>query len=578
MTLLQAILIGMVYWMSTWSFFYGSTSIINRPMACAMWTGLILGDIKTGLMVGALVEPLYLAFTGAGGTVTNDRPAAGIIPTVVVIASGQGASGAAWEAAVALSVTVSLLMAQMHTLRRIVAATWVQMADNYAEKLDIRGIRMAGLVYTTLFKVALFWVPMTVIVYMGTATMAGLMTNMPIWLMRGFEVVGKMLPALGFAMTINVIGRRDLIPYFLAGFFFIKYTNFATMPAALLALFLAFVHLNIISRDRPEDEEDILHSSAEHQIDENKRILDKKDVTRMWLWWWFACEASNSFQRLQSLAYCICMIPSLKKLYGNNEDELREGLKRHLIFFNTQGIWGAVIHGIVLSMEEQRALGAPITIGAITGIKSGLMGPFAGIGDTIDWSTLQPLAWAMFIPVAATGNPMGVFAPWLIVFSVTWIEGYYFTHLGYRLGSRAALNVLQSGQVQRIITFLSVLGLFMMGVLSASMVDLQLLPHLNNNPEMPWLNFYFQFNLLNAIAPGILPIALIFVVYWYLNKGGGNMQKATIWILIIGLLGGIIGLFGFPVRPTKPAASLELIQMVEHTIPYLTNAIKSFIA
>ena len=100
---------------------------------------------------------------------------------------------------------------------------------------------------------------------------------------------------------------------------------------------------------------------------------------------------SNSFARLQSVAFCAAFIPVLKKLYGNDPEEYSAALTRHLMFFNTEGIWGSVVHGIVLAMEEQRALGAPIPIEAITGIKAGLMGPFAGIGDTIDWSTIKPL-------------------------------------------------------------------------------------------------------------------------------------------------------------------------------------------
>ena len=80
-------------------------------------------------------------------------------------------------------------------------------------------------------------------------------------------------------------------------------------------------------------------------------------------------------------------------------------MTRHLMFFNTQGIWGSVVHGIVLAMEEQRALGAPIPIEAITGIKAGLMGPFAGIGDTIDWSTCKTVSWqCWYLPLAEGGS------------------------------------------------------------------------------------------------------------------------------------------------------------------------------
>ena len=82
-------------------------------------------------------------------------------------------------------------------------------------------------------------------------------------------------------------------------------------------------------------------------------------------------------------------------------------IERHLAFFNAEGIWGAVIHGIVIAMEEQRALGLPISTEAISGVKVGMMGPLSGIGDTIDWSTLRPLLIALVLPLAENGSLVG---------------------------------------------------------------------------------------------------------------------------------------------------------------------------
>ena len=100
--------------------------------------------------------------------------------------------------------------------------------------------------------------------------------------------------------------------------------------------------------------------------------LTKKDITKsMWIYY-AGAELSNSYERLQSLVFCASMTPVLKKLYDTDE-ELSAALKRHLVFFNTEGILGAIIQGIVISMEEQKANGENITDDAITGIKTGLM-------------------------------------------------------------------------------------------------------------------------------------------------------------------------------------------------------------
>ena len=93
--------------------------------------------------------------------------------------------------------------------------------------------------------------------------------------------------------------------------------------------------------------------------------LTKKDITRsMWIYY-AGAELSNSYERLQSLVFCASMTPVLKKLYSTDE-ELSAALKRHLVFFNTEGTFGAIIQGIVISMEEQKANGENVTDEAVS--------------------------------------------------------------------------------------------------------------------------------------------------------------------------------------------------------------------
>ena len=538
MTLTQAILLGCYYWLYTCSLGYGFLNFMAQTIFACLFTGIILGDVPTAMKVAAVVQPLYMAFMGAGGTVAVDQAAAGLVAAAVVITS-KGSVPV--EQATVVAVPVALLAAQLHTIRRITAAAWVHMADRYAENLNFRGIYMAGLVYTNLWKIVIFWLPMSLAMYFGAASVATLMENLPEWLTRGLTVVSKLMPALGFAMTINVIGRKDLLPYFFAGFFFVAYTGTATMPTAMVALFLAFLHMTIQNVNKKEDESEggIFTKEQVEEIEGQKKILTKKDVFKMWVTWWWACEQSNSFERLQSLAFCICMIAPIKKLYAGNEEEQRAALKRHLIFFNTQGIWGSVIHGITLALEEQRAMGLPVAEQAIISVKNGLMGPFAGIGDTIDWSTIRPLSIAFFLPYAAEGHWWAAVCPWLIVFAITFSEGTYFTQLGYRLGTRAAVSILESGQVQTIITFASVLGLFMMGGLSATMVSVTTPIVITSNGNAMSL----QTDVIDKVAPGLMTVLAVWFTYKALNRGN-SMMKMTFVLLIIGLVTGCIGIFG----------------------------------
>ena len=116
--------------------------------------------------------------------------------------------------------------------------------------------------------------------------------------------------------------------------------------------------------------------------EENRKSLTNKDLFRVWNRWYFSTELSNSYDRLQALSFCNAISTGLRKLYDDDE-AYKEALIRHLEFYNSEGTIGGVIHGIVLSMEEENANSQSVPGQVITGIKTGLMGPLAGIGDTL---------------------------------------------------------------------------------------------------------------------------------------------------------------------------------------------------
>ncbi|MDI3480676.1 MAG: mannose system component [Tepidanaerobacteraceae bacterium] len=271
--------------------------------------------------------------------------------------------------------------------------------------------------------------------------------------------------------------------------------------------------------------------------DKPDRILTKRDITLSWLLWILSCEVSNSFERLQALSFCISMIPILKKLYKTKE-EFCKALARHLQFFNTEGIWGGIVHGITIAMEEQRALNKNIPDEAITGIKTGLMGPFAGIGDTINWATITPIVAAFFVPFAKEGSWIAGFAPVVILGVVTLIEGYFLWHAGYNAGTTSAVRILEAGWINQLILGSSILGLFMMGGLSASLVKVA--TPLKLTLEQGKV-FSIQTDLLDKIIPGILPLLTITCVYLYIEKFQ-NYTKAVLWLLLIGFTLGVLGI------------------------------------
>jgi PTS system mannose-specific IID component len=463
-------------------------------------------------------------------------PAAGTVAGVAITMAG----GLPLEQSLTVAVPISLLFAQIHTVRRIWFAYPAAKADQAAEKGNDRAIIFYGSWFCWLSRAVLYGIPMTLAMMFGAQAIGNLMANLPPWVINTLSALGGILPALGFAMTVRVIGRPIFLPFFLGGFFLVQYTSVGGLFLAMIGLFFAFIYYLILDATKGEQAGGNEQHAGSAAIDENtQRHLTIRDCDRMFRRWFWFCEQSNSFSRLQSVAFCCAFIPAMKKLYGNDEKEYSAALTRHLMFFNTQGIWGSVIHGIVLAMEEQRAIGAPIDAAAITGIKSGLMGPFAGIGDTIDWSTLFPLFTILVLPLAAAGSIMGPLLQ-LILMSVTlFTEGTIFSRTGFRLGTRAAVNVLSGHGINMFISVASVLGLFMMGGLSASMVKV-FTPIYIPTTGTPVI---IQTDVLNKVAPGILSLITVLGTYRYLQTGH-TMTRATLWLLMIGLILGAIGIIG----------------------------------
>lgn len=169
--------------------------------------------------------------------------------------------------------------------------------------------------------------------------------------------------------------------------------------------------------------------------------LSKKDIRNVYLRWWMGCELTLNFERYQALGFCNAFAPCLKKLYGPG-DELKEALKRHLEFFNTQAMIGAVIPGSVLAMEEAKANGNDIPAETISSFKTGLMGPMAGIGDALEGGCFMAIINAMGASFAMQGNIFGALL--IIAYNIfDFFIGRFMFNMGYKLGKNSIAKVLK---------------------------------------------------------------------------------------------------------------------------------------
>ena len=269
---------------------------------------------------------------------------------------------------------------------------------------------------------------------------------------------------------------------------------------------------------------------------EKKIKLSKKDISHSYWLWQFFSHANYNYERMQGGAFAMCMAPIIKKLYPKHEDKVA-GLQRHLEFFNTNPNFGTVIHGAVLAMEEERANGADISDEAISSVKTGLMGPFAGIGDALDQGIIIPLVVALGISLGSTGNLAG---PLLVLIGLPIILiaiARYFWMQGYKLGSNAVTTILADGKMKRIIGAAGILGCTVMGGLISSYVSLHTTIVFNIGES----TFDLQASLFDAIMPNLLPLAVTLGVFSLLRKEKFTSLQIMLGIIVVGF---VLGLFG----------------------------------
>lgn len=272
--------------------------------------------------------------------------------------------------------------------------------------------------------------------------------------------------------------------------------------------------------------------------EETKRSLTKKEVVKAFWRWTFFSHAKYNYERLEATGLVFAMKPVIKKLYGDRPDEYKACIQRHMQFFNTEPHIGGVIPGIVLAMEEERANGAPITDEAINGVKTGLMGPFAGIGDTLWQGTLTPILLAFGISLGSQGNLLGPVIYTLLMFGIMFPVAYICWMKGYSLGKEGIEKILGGNQLQMLITGASAMGAIVLGALSAQFVTVKCSAII----KLGALKMNVQETVFDQLFQGILPLAVtLFTLYLLKNK----KMKATTVMLILVVIGVVLGAVGF---------------------------------
>lgn len=244
--------------------------------------------------------------------------------------------------------------------------------------------------------------------------------------------------------------------------------------------------------------------------------ITKKDLMTTFVFSNFQ-QASFNYERIHALAFCVDMIPTIKRIYHTKEEQ-SEALKRHLTFFNTTpAVCGPVI-GVTIAMEEAKASGAAIDDGTINSLKVGLMGPLAGVGDPLVWGTLRPITAAIGASLALSGNILGPII-FFLAFNAVRLSMKWF---GLTYGFKKGLDIVQdlSGNLlQKLTEGATILGLFIMGVLVTKWTTINIPLVVSKTPgqDGEMVTTTVQ-NVLDDLVPGLLALGLTLLMMKLLKK------------------------------------------------------------
>ncbi len=314
------------------------------------------------------------------------------------------------------------------------------------------------------------------------------------------------------------------------------------------------------------------------QVNNERITISRRDRMNV-NWRTTFVQANWNYERMHNVGFAYIMAPIIRKLYKTDDDR-RSALERHLEFVNTHPYLHSPIVGVVLALEEEKANGAEIDDMAIQGVKIGMMGPLAGVGDPIFWGTLRPVIGAFAASLALSESILGPILFFLLWNIIRVAFMWYTQELGYRAGSEITKE-LSGGILQKLTTGASILGMFVMGVLvprwttmnfpmvisqiqndPESIVDFEGLVEMANNnavtvdklreivtdlaagANITETTVQTLGDVFNSLLPGLMPLILTLVAMYLMKERNVKPITLIFGIFVLGIAMYALGIMG----------------------------------
>lgn len=508
------------------------TTLLGRPLVLGPLVGWALGDLQQGIVIGATLELIFMGNIKVGAAIPPDVITGGVLGTAFAIQSGKGAA-----IALALAIPISLLAEMLLSGLFVFRAVFNKKFMEYAEAGDFQKIQRLHIA-SGLLKPLLMGLITYLSLQLGSGVMKSLLDGIPSWISAGLQLAGNMLPALGFALLMNLMFKKAVAPYFFLGFILAAYLKLPVIAIGGLGVIIAL----LITAPAPKKEAEA-PAGDEWGAEEEQAappVAPGSQLTRGLLRRLFfrslTLEANFNFETWQNTGFAFSIMPVLKKLYPTKE-AMSLALKRHLQFFNTSPYGSTLILGITAAMEEQNSRDASFDADSINSVKLGLMGPLAGVFDSLFWGTLKVIAAGVGTSLALKGYLSGPIL-FILLFNVPHLLlRYKLTFIGYTTGTRFLQNLAKHNVMDKLTHGASILGLMVVGAMPATLMSIKTPLTMGEGTSAVTLQ-----GVLDQIVPAMIPLALTFLVY-YCVKRGVKTTWLLLGLLILGLVGSWLHLF-----------------------------------
>jgi len=520
------------------------TTLLSRPLVLGPLVGLVLGDLHQGIVIGASLELIFMGNIKVGAAIPPDVVTGGVLGTAFAILSGKG-TGVALALSIPISILAEMLLSALFVGRSVLNKSFAR----YALEGNWRAVQrlhvVSGFVKPLLMAIVGF-----LALQLGAGAMKAFLDRIPDWVNTGLQVAGNLLPALGFALLMNLLFQKRVAPYFFLGFILAAFLKLPVIAIGGLGVIIAV----LVTRAEPAgadggegrsgdaagwggvaagtgDAAGSPGGSAAGGAGMSVAVVSNRDLRRVF-WRSMLLEANFNFETMQNTGVAFALLPVLKKLYKTKE-QMAEALQRHLQLFNTSTYGCTLIFGLAAAMEEQNSRDPEFNADSINAVKLGLMGPLAGVFDSLFWGTLKVIAAGVGTSLALKGNLSGAVL-FILLFNVPHLLlRYNLTFIGYKAGTKFLQRLSQNNVMDRLKDGAAILGLMVVGAMPATLMNIHT-PLSFSSGDAGSLQ-----GILDQIVPAALPLGLTFLVYYFIKRGV-KTTPLLFGLLLLGFIGSII--------------------------------------